>query len=301
MCAGLTQAELPSPVIAVDGGGTRCRLVLDRGPGPAGGRVSVETGPANVTSDFDAALGEIRRGLDQLAAHTGLSADEIAALPAYLGLAGASDRAVCARVEAALPFARVRVEEDRAAALQGALGDVDGAIVHCGTGSFFGLRQGGHTRFVGGWGSRLGDEASSFWVGRSALTGTLATVDGLRPPSALSEALRARWDGAAGLVAFAAHATPGEIGEIARDVTAAARDADPLGREVMQAGAAHIAEMLDRLGWTPGLAIAFTGGFAPEYAPYLPEPMRAALVPAAAPPIEGAVALARAFAAEGAP
>ena len=65
MCAGLTQAELPSPVIAVDGGGTRCRLVLDRGPGPAGGRVSVETGPANVTSDFDAALGEIRRGLDQ--------------------------------------------------------------------------------------------------------------------------------------------------------------------------------------------------------------------------------------------
>ena len=66
-------------------------------------------------------------------------------------------------------------------------------------------------------------------------------------------------------------------------------------------GVPYTFEMLDRLGWTPGLAIAFTGGFAPEYAPYLPEPMRAALVPAAAPPIEGAVALARAFAAEGAP
>ena len=222
MCAGLT-----SPVIAVDGGGTRCRLVLDR----AEGRITVETGSANVTSDFDAALGEIRRGLDQLADRAGLTPAEIAELPAYLGLAGASDRTVCARVEAALPFARVRVEEDRAAALQGALGDVDGAIVHCGTGSFFGLRRAGTTRFVGGWGSRLGDEASSFWVGRVALTATLAAVDGLRDHSALSEALLDRWGTPAGLVIFAAHATPGEIGEIARDVAAAALDGDALGAD----------------------------------------------------------------------
>lgn len=289
MCAGLTP-----PVIAVDGGGTRCRLVLDR----AAGRITVETGSANVTSDFDAALGEIRRGLDLLADQAGLSPAEVAAFPAYLGLAGASDRSVCARVEAALPFTRVRVEEDRAAALQGALGDVDGAIAHCGTGSFFGLRQGGVTRFVGGWGSRLGDEASSFWVGRLALTGTLAAVDGLHDHSPLSQALLTRWHGAAGLVEFAAHATPREIGEIARDVAAAATAGDVLGREVMEAGAAHVADMLTRLGWTASLPISFTGGLAPAYAPYLPDAMRAALVEAAAQPIDGAVALARAFAAE---
>ena len=289
MCAGLTL-----PVIAVDGGGTRCRLVLDR----AEGRLTVETGSANVTSDFDAALGEIRRGLDQLGETAGLTPAEVAALPAYLGLAGASDRTVCARVEAALPFARVRVEEDRAAALQGALGDVDGAIVHCGTGSFFGLRRAGATRFVGGWGSRLGDEASSFWIGRVALTGTLAAVDGLRDHSPLSERLLARWGTPAALVIFAAHATPGEIGEVARDVAAAALDGDPLGREVMAAGAAHVVEMLMKLGWTEALAICFTGGLAPAYAPYLPDAMRTALIEAAAPPIDGAVALARAFAAE---
>ncbi|HCQ64505.1 MAG TPA: ATPase [Rhodobacteraceae bacterium] len=289
MCAGLT----PS-VIAIDGGGTRCRLVLDR----ADGRLTAETGPANVATDFDAALGEIRRGLDLLADKAGMTAGEIAALPAYLGLAGASDRALCARVAAALPFAFVRVEEDRAAALQGALGDVDGAIAHCGTGSFFGLRQGGTARFIGGWGARLGDEASSFWVGRMALTGTLAAVDGLRSPSALSDALLARWHTPGGLVGFANRAIPGAIGEIAPEVAAAARAGDALGREVMLAGATHVADMLGRIGWQPGLAISFTGGLAPTYAPYLPQSMQAALVEAKAPPIEGAIALARAFALE---
>ncbi|MCB1329520.1 MAG: ATPase, partial [Maritimibacter sp.] len=154
------------------------------------------------------------------------------------------------------------------------------------------------TRFVGGWGSRLGDEASSFWIGRVALTGTLAAVDGLRDHSPLSERLLARWGTPAALVIFAAHATPGEIGEVARDVAAAALDGDPLGREVMAAGAAHVVEMLMKLGWTEALAICFTGGLAPAYAPYLPDAMRTALIEAAAPPIDGAVALARAFAAE---
>lgn len=289
MCAGLT----PS-VIAVDGGGTRCRLVLDR----AGARTAVETGPANVATDFDAALGEIRRGLDLLARAAGLTPAEIVAIPAYLGLAGATDRTLCARVETALGFAHVRVEEDRAAALQGALGDGDGAIAHCGTGSFFGIRKGGRSRFVGGWGARLGDEASAFWVGRMALTGTLAAVDELRPHTPLSRALLARWQTPAGLVAFAGAASPGEIGEIARDVAAAALGGDLLGREVMEAGAAHVGDMLSRIGWRRDLPIAFTGGLAPRYGPYLPDDMQAALVPAKAPPIDGAIALARAFARE---
>lgn len=289
MCAGLTP-----PVIAVDGGGTRCRLVLDR----AGARTAVEAGPANVATDFDAALGEIRRGLDLLAQKAGLTDAEIAALPAYLGLAGASDRTICARVEAALAFRHVRVQEDRTAALQGALGDGDGAIAHCGTGSFFGLRNGGKSRFVGGWGARLGDEASAFWVGRMALTGTLAAVDDLRPHSPLSTALLARWKTPGGLVAFAGAASPREIAEIARDVATAALDGDTLGREVMEAGAAHVGDMLTRIGWRRELPIAFTGGLAPRYGRYLPDDMQAALVPAKAPPIEGAITLARAFALE---
>ncbi len=291
MCPGLT----PS-VVAVDGGGTRCRLVLDTGAE----RFAVETGPANVATDFDAALGEIREGVDLLAEMAGMPPGEIAALPAYIGLAGATDRGICERVAGALPFLRVRVEEDRAAALQGALGPADGAIAHCGTGSFFGVRQDGRTRYLGGWGSRLGDEASAFWVAREALTGTLAVVDGLRPASALSDAFLARWTSPAGIVAFAAHASPEAVGRLAPEVADAGDKGDALGRDVLSRGAAHVAAMLDVLGWQPGLPICFTGGFGARYAPYLPDQMRAVLVEKRAEPIEGAIALARAFAMEAA-
>lgn len=295
------RAEPPPPshtpsVIAVDGGGTRCRLVLAEGEA----RVAVTAGPANVATDFEAALGEIRRGIDDLAAAAGRDAAAIAALPAYLGLAGASERAICARVEAALPFARVRVEEDRAPALAGALGPADGAIAHCGTGSFFGLQRGGVPRFVGGWGARLGDEASGFWVGRRALTLTLDAVDGLRPISPLAERFLARWGSPAGLVAFATGAGTDAIGALAPEVVAAAEARDAIGRAVLAEGAAHVAATLTAIGWGPGLAIALTGGLAPAYTPYLPETMQAALTAPRTTPIEGAVALARAFAREGA-
>lgn len=291
MCVGLTHS-----VIAVDGGGTRCRLVLD---GPRG-RVSVEAGPANVATDFETALANIRAGLAALGGAAGVAPDDLVAMPAYLGLAGAGERALCAQVEAALPFLQVRVEEDRMAALQGALGEADGAIAHCGTGSFFGLRRDGAVRWVGGWGAKLGDEASSHWVGREALAGALLAVDGLRPASPLSDALIARWGSPAGLVAFAAEASPDAIGGLAPEVAVAAAGGDALGRDVLERGAGHVTAMLDFLGWQPGLAICFTGGFAPTYDAYLPAQMRAALVDPAAPPIEGAVALARAFAAEAA-
>ena len=293
----MTHKRFTPAVVAVDGGGTKCVLVLD---GPAG-RVEVTRGPANVTTDFEAAVAEIRAGLLELAGKAGMPPDDLRALPTYLGLAGASDRAISARVEAALALPRVRVEEDRHCALQGALGDSDGAIAHCGTGSFFGVRQAGAARFVGGWGWKLGDEASAFWVGREALTATLEVVDGLRPPGALSTNLLGRWSCPAGIVAFAGEATPGRIGELAPEIADAAAEGDALGLDVMRRGAAHIADMLTRLGWQPGLAICFTGRFAPTYTPYLPEAMRAALRPAAATPIDGAAALARAFAAETGP
>jgi len=292
----MTQPGLTSRVIAVDGGGSRCRLVLDA----AGKRWAEEKGPANVATDFDAALGEIHKGLAALAEKAGITAQAIARIPAYVGLAGAADRTICDRVAAALPFDRVKVEVDRAAALHGALGDGDGAIAHCGTGSFFGLRRGEAAAFVGGWGSKLGDEASGFWVGREALTGALAAHDGLRPASPLADALLTRWTSPAGLVDFAMQASPRQIGDLAPDVANAADAGDALGGDVLARGAAHVVAMLDFLGWQPGLPICFTGGFGPRYADYLPAGMKAALVAESAKPIEGALALARAFAAEGA-
>lgn len=295
---GIYMIARPDPysVLAVDGGGTRCRLVLD---GPDGRKV-VEAGSANVTSDFEAAIAEIDAGITALAEAAGLARESLLALPTYLGLAGVSDEAMAARVADALPLAHVRVEEDWRAALRGALGPRDGALAHCGTGSFFSIQVGDKVRSVGGWGSRLGDEASAFWVARAALTATLEVADGLAAPTGLTDAVLARFGTPGGIVAHAAKATPGEIAEIAPLVTAAAEAGDPMARAILQSGADHIARVLGKIGWRPGMALCLTGGIGPAYRPFLPAELRAALVEPAGKPIDGAVALARAFAEEAA-
>ncbi|MBU1176769.1 MAG: ATPase [Alphaproteobacteria bacterium] len=285
-----------SPVIAIDGGGTRCRLVLD---GPDG-RHMVEVGSANISTDFDAAIAEIATGLAALAKAAGTGIASLLGLFAYAGLAGAIDAAIAARVAAALPLRRVRVEDDRPSALRGALGSRDGAIAHFGTGSFFAIQVGGRMRLAGGWGSRLGDEGSAFWVGRSALSATLEMVDGLIAPSDLTRDLLERFVSAGGIVAYAARATPAEIGAIARTVTEAASMGDAAGRAILGSGADYIARVADRMGWVPGMALCLTGGLGPAYRDYLPTALSGALVAPMAAPIEGAVDLARAFAAEGA-
>jgi glucosamine kinase len=292
MCAGLA-----SSVIAVDGGGTRCRLVLD---GPDG-RHAVEVGPANVTSDFDAAIAEIEAGLGALANAAGTDAAALRDLPAFVGLAGVVDAAMAARVAAALPLRRARVEDDRPSALRGALGARDGAIGHFGTGSFFALQAGGQVRLAGSWGSRLGDEGSAFWVARAALSATLEAVDRLIEPTGLTEALLARFGSPGGIVAEAATAAPGQIGALAVLVTAAAVEDDAVALRILRAGGDHIARVTAQMGWQPGMAFCLTGGLGPSYRPYLPAPLERALIAPDAAPIEGAVALARAFAAETAP
>lgn len=289
------RAELHSSVIAIDGGGTRCRIVLD---GPEG-RFLVERGPANVSSDFNAATREIEAGLAALAEQTGKSLADIRDLPIYLGLAGlTAQKDGAARVIARLQLRRARATDDRPSALRGALGDCDGVIAHLGTGSFFALRRQKQVRLAGGWGARLGDEASAFWVARSALSATLDAEDRLIETTDLTRALMKEFGSAGSIVAHAAQATPAEIGDLAPLVTAAAASGDPVGLRILNAGADHIASIVARMGWQAGMALCLTGGLGPVYRDFLPADLAPALVAPRAAPIEGALDLARDFAAE---
>ena len=171
------------PVIAIDGGGTQCRLALDDGKSI----VAAETGSANVSTDFEGALSEISAGLDSLAERAGLTPESLSRIPAFVGLAGMTGETISKRLRTALPFTHVRIEDDRAAALRGALGEADGAIAHCGTGSFFAAQSQGTMRSAGGWGPVLGDEASAHFVGKAALSMTLKSIDGQCPASPLAE------------------------------------------------------------------------------------------------------------------
>ncbi|TNJ47448.1 BadF/BadG/BcrA/BcrD ATPase family protein [Phaeobacter sp. B1627] len=287
--------SLKTSVLALDGGGTRCRLALSDGVSV----IAVEAGPANISTDLDGAVLEVRNGLAQLSARTGRAISDLVACPTYIGIAGVTGDAIAGRFEAFLPFRRARITDDRPTALRGALGEGDGFVAHCGTGSFFAGQISGCAQFVGGWGAVLGDPASAQWVGRRALSCALEEVDGLRPRSGLGQLLLSRFGGASGIVAFAASARPADFGGLAPEVTRLAADGDLLAVEVLSAAAQGISDTLQKLGWQPGVRLCLTGGIAPQFRPYLPVAMQDACAVPMGTPLDGAIALAWDFAREG--
>ncbi len=283
-----------SSVIAIDGGGTQCRLALDDGKSI----VAAETGSANVSTDFDGALSEIFAGLDSLAERADLKLESLSRIPAFVGLAGMTGASISERLHAALPFTHVRIEDDRAAALRGALGLADGAIAHCGTGSFFAAQSQGTMRSAGGWGPVLGDEASAHFVGKAALSLTLKTIDGQYPTSPLAKRILTDCDGTAGIVCLAGSASPSKFGALAPLVTEFAKRGDMLAEHIMRAGARDISTMLQVIGWHSGLPVCLTGGIGAHYAPYLPAELQNDLTPPLDEPLAGALSLAAEFAQE---
>lgn len=281
----------PPEILAIDGGGTRCRVACDM----AGQRHTFETGSCNVTSDMDGSVAQILRGLEGLATLIGVNVSALHAVPTYLGLAGVTGPDKARDVAARLPFTNCRVEEDRAAAARGALGNRDGALIHCGTGSFQVVQTNGKARFAGGWGARLGDEASAQWVGRLALSATLNAQDQLAPHTELTDGLLAQFGGTTGIVDFAARASASDFGALAPMVTQAATTGDAAAKTIMQNGASGLSFAIKRLGWTPRMPIALTGGIAPCFAPYFDETLQTALAPAIGTPLDGAIALAHDF------
>lgn len=253
----------------------------------------VETGSANVHNDFEGSVAEIERCLNALAEQSGMSESDLAGLPAFLGLAGVSSDDISARLRAVLPFRRVKISDDRPAAVRGALGDTDGVVIHCGTGSFFGIQTSGNLRFAGGWGPILGDEASAGWIGKAALNATLRALDGTISDSSLTDHLLARFGGAEGVIGFAACASPPEFGALAPIVTQAGDAGDPTALSIIKDGARYITEIVERLGWSDGMTLCLTGGVAPCYRAHLSQQLRRCLRQPLGEPLDGALSLAR--------
>lgn len=281
-------------MIAVDGGGTRCRVAVRDGSR----MVAVETGSANASTDFDGAVRQILQGLEELARRIRCPLGTLHDAPTFVGLAGVTGTDLADRLREALPFNQVRIKDDRLPAVRGALGGRDGVLGHCGTGSFFGAQIGGTVHLAGGWGPILGDEASANWAGRTALGLTLETVDGRLPSSPLCDRLLSEFSGAAGIVGFAGTAQPSEFGAIAPLVTEFAGRGDVIAQRIMHQGGEEISRAVRHLGWQPGLVVCLTGGIGPQYKAYLPEDLCAGVAEPEAQPLDGALSLALEFAEE---
>lgn len=279
--------------IAVDGGGTNCRIA---GITETACEVVVK-GAANAFTDFDGTVRTITAGLRDLAELMSVPVSTLAATPAYLGLAGVVDHEIEHALQKALPFTTVKIEGDGKSAIRAALGADDGIVAHCGTGSFFGLQRNKAQRLVGGWGAVLDDIASARWMGCRVLSLTLYATDGLVNETDLTKHVMNLYGSPKKILEFGNRAVASEIGQLAKTVSEYAKQNDETALQIFKEGAFLIEDTVSRLGWSDE-SICLTGGLGPAYVSFLPDVMREKIIDPKGEPLDGAVELAREFSRE---
>ena len=279
--------------IGIDGGGTSCRAAVADGTGRILGRG--RSGASNILTDPDTALKHIGEASRLALREAGLDETLVSRCSALLGVAGNNVGDAVSYVRARLPFAGSEIVSDGLIALQGAIGDDDGAIAIVGTGTIFIARHQGRLHYLGGWGFQVGDLGGGARLGHAALQEALLAHDGVRPASEFTSVLLDEFGhDPRNVVDFARAAHPGDFGRYAPKVVDFASRGDATAIRLMQQSAAHVDEALDAVARiTAGTGrLCLLGGLAQVYPSYLAERHRSRLDEPLADALTGAVALA---------
>jgi N-acetylglucosamine kinase-like BadF-type ATPase len=226
-----------------------------------------EGGPSNQDAvGADAAVRELFSAADQAIVRAGIDAGQLGS--AVLAIAGTDTDSVVRNVRAARPDAWL-VVNDVVAAWATATGGGPGVAAIAGTGSnVFGVGgEGAQTRAwrAGGWGHRLGDEGSGYWLGVQSIKAALRDREASGPPTALSDAVPACL-GEPSIEAVVARVyaepplTKGEIAKIAIDTSRLAAQGDAVARELYERGAAELGEQIAAVIRQTGLQGEFPVG-----------------------------------------
>ena len=281
-------------LVGIDGGGTSCRAAVADATGRILGRG--KSGASNIMTAPDTAILNMTDAARSAFIDAGLDADLVESAHAYLGLAGNNVENTVAYVLPRLPFYQSVIESDGLIALQGALGNGDGAVAILGTGTIYLARTGADVRSVGGWGYHLGDLGSGGRLGQMALQQSLLAYDGIAPQSAMTRAVLNEFSNEPRkMVAFSQAAKPGDYGRYAPRVFEFAAKGDDAAQAILRQSAAFIDLALDRVSEiTDGGRLCLLGGLSALYVPYLSTRHQERLVPPVEDALSGAIALAKA-------
>ncbi len=155
--------------------------------------------------------------------------------------------------------------------LEGAMGAKPGIVVAAGTGSIaYGRDESGRRVGVGGWGWRIGDEGSAYWLGKEALRAISKAEDGRGPLTALTAMVldeltlpdcQALLDWV-----YIPERTPDDIARLAPLVEKAAASGDSIAERLLTRAAEELAEAVEavarRLGCLDraGVRVSYSGG-----------------------------------------
>lgn len=278
-------------LVGVDGGGSGCRVAIANGAAVI--LALAKGGRANATTDLDQTIKNVTVAIDAAAQKAGIGQDALNAASAHFGLAGMQNQTDANRIASAFSFAGCTVTDDRPTTVSGALGGKDGFLISVGTGTIVARSLSGQSRFIGGWGFYVSDQASGAWLGRGALDRTLQCYDKMARHSDLSRNLLSQFgDDPNQIVTFSVDAKPGDFAGFAPDIIKAAQAADENARDLMKQGAAYLGRALTVLGFQPGDALCLAGGVGPHYQPYLVEKTTRNIVKPKGSALDGALYLA---------
>jgi glucosamine kinase len=278
-------------VLGIDGGGTSCRAALATLAGDIIGRG--KSGPANIRTDLTGARESITEAARQAFLDAGQDPALMSETSAVLGLAGSNVGTYAQQLETILPFAKSRVETDALIALEGAVGEGDGAMAILGTGTAYMARRNGVAKAIGGWGFQVGDQGSGGRIGRDLLEETLLAHDGIRPSSPLTDAILAVFrNSPEDVVEFTINAKPGDYGGFAPKVFDHAAKGDQVAEAILARAVAAIEASLAALDLDGKAPLCLLGGLAPLYAPRLSARYRAMLKAPLRDALGGAVSIA---------
>lgn len=244
--------------LGFNAGGTKtdCTIV------DSAGRVLAEStgGPANpLRIGFAKACAALGESAKQALAHAHQDAGDVRAVCA--GIAGAGRPRVARRIAAylthAFPQSAIRVTTDIEIALEAAIGSGQGIVVIAGTGSAVcGRNSAGKTARAGGWGPWIGDEGSSYDIGRRAVEASLRARDNLGPATMLGEKILLSaevrdWDV---LIERIAKRPDNVFPKLFPVVLESAEAGDAVAREILASARKSLAQMAKSIVDTLGLA-----------------------------------------------
>ncbi len=280
-------------LLGIDGGGTRCRARLtDLHGNPLAEAVG---GPANVWSQFDAALASVESLMRQVLASAGLAPEALEKTVVVAGLAGANVASVKARLAAWQPAcASLLLVSDVEIACIGAHGGEPGAVFIIGTGSQGASWDGQRFSLLGGWGFALADQGSGAELGRRTLRLALLAHEQVVAKTDFTDHVMAQFNHSPEtMLLWTQQAIPADWARVVPDVFAAAQAGDPHARMLLQQSADDIALIVRRLVNPHQGRLALMGGLAQPIQPWLAPEIQALLVAPQQDALSGALYLAR--------
>lgn len=275
--------------VGIDGGGTSCRARIRDQHGTLIGEG--KSGSANILLGIAPAMQSITAAISQAAQQGGLNKQHFSHMHVGLALAGAEHQTSWfAFMQQSHPFASMTLNTDAYGACLGAHNGNDGAIIIAGTGSCGLFIHQSQQHIVGGREFPISDQGSGAAMGLHLIQQLVLIHDGIRPATALSDAIFAYFaDDIDQVVSWSKNALPRDYGQFCPQVFLFAEQGDPLAMELLKQTARDIEMFIFALRAKGASQFCLMGSIAERIITWLAPPVQHWIVPAQFDAIEGAL------------